>query len=57
MHWYFPEATKEAKWVFISNAFKSEKKEINIVDILPTLLKSLWLEHKIPKECKWKSIY
>lgn len=57
MHGYFPEKTKNAKGIFLTNVFKTRKKEIKIVEILPTFLKSLNLSKKIPKDCKGKSVY
>ncbi|MHA1696267.1 MAG: alkaline phosphatase family protein [Candidatus Helarchaeota archaeon] len=57
MHGYFPEKNNNAKGIFISNAFKTQKKEIKIVEMLPTFLKTLKLTNKIPKCCKGKPIY
>lgn len=57
MHWYFPENNKNAQGIFITNTFKTEKKEIDVVNLFPTLLKWIWLEQLTPKNISWKSIY
>lgn len=57
MHGYFPEDNKNAQWIFITNTFASKKKEIDVIDMFPTLLKSLWLEKLTPKDIDGKAIF
>jgi len=55
MHWYWPE-NDEWKWIFMTNTFKTDKKEINVVDFMPTMLKAMWKQDLIPNDIDWKSI-
>lgn len=57
MHGYFPENNKHAQWIFMTNTFKTEKKEIDVVDLFPTMLEGMGLKNLIPKNISWKSIY
>lgn len=52
-HGYIPE-DKDSYGIFITNTFKTNKKEINIVDIFPTMLTALDLP--VPKGIDGKSI-
>ncbi len=54
-HGYLPDVPC-SKGVFITNAFKTKRREINIVDIMPTILKAIGLERGIPKNIDGKPI-
>ena len=56
MHGYWPEHP-ESKGIFITNTFFTRKKEINIVDIMPTILKAMGLKQAIPKDIDGKPIF
>jgi len=47
-HGYWPEHP-DSKGIFITNTFKTKKKEIDIVDIMPTILKAMRLKKEIPE--------
>jgi predicted AlkP superfamily pyrophosphatase or phosphodiesterase len=56
MHGYWPEY-EEGKGIFITNAFKTKKKGINVVDFMPTMLKAMGLKKLIPKNIDGKPIF
>lgn len=55
MHGYFPEFI-DSKGIFITNCLKTNKKTIRVIDIMPTMLKVLNLEKKIPEDVDGKII-
>jgi hypothetical protein len=55
MHGYWPEY-EESKGIFITNTFKTKKKEINVVDLMPTMLTAINKKKLIPKNIDGKSI-
>lgn len=55
-HGYIPEMSDKAKGVFMTNAFKTKKQSIELVEIMPTMLKSLGHKDLIPKNIDGKSI-
>jgi len=56
MHGYWPEH-QDSKGIFITNAFKTNKKKINIIDLMPTMFKAIGLKKLIPKKIDGKSIF
>ncbi|MFH1211582.1 MAG: alkaline phosphatase family protein [Candidatus Woesearchaeota archaeon] len=56
MHGYWPEHP-DSKGIFITNAFKTAKKEISVVDFMPTMLKAMGLEKEIPKKIDGKAVF
>jgi len=56
MHGYFPEK-ENAKGIFMTNVFKLNKKDINIIDLYATLLKSQNILNELEKDSKSKPLY
>ncbi len=56
MHGYAPESPCSYGF-FITNAFRTKHKEMNVVDIFPSMLKALGLESEIPKNLDGKPVF
>lgn len=54
-HGYWPEF-RDSKGIFLSNMFTSKRQEMNLVDVLPTLLTAMGMKNAIPADIDGVSV-
>ena len=56
-HGYAPDKSLCSYGFFLSNAFRTKEKEMDVANILPSILKALGLESEIPEDIDGKSVW